>query len=73
MALSQVDLDALDRAIASSELEVEQDGKRVRFASFDDLKKRRDYVSGIIATGGGSQGAARATGSFRFRFTTGRE
>lgn len=72
MALTQADLDALDRAIASSELEVEQDGKRVRFASFNDLKARRDYVSGLLATGGAG-GSPRATGSFRFDFSTSRE
>ena len=73
MALTSADLDALDQAIASSELEVEQDGKRVRFASFDDLKKRRDFVAGVIAQGASSGGTSRRTGSFRFNFTTGRE
>jgi hypothetical protein len=68
MALTQADLDALDRAIASSELEVEQDGKRVRYASFSDLKARREFVSGLLATSG--SGAPRATGSFQFDFTT---
>lgn len=72
MALTQTDLDNLDRAIASSELEVEQDGKKVRFASFNDLKARREYVSGVLAVGGGSQGTSRPTGAFRFNFTTNR-
>jgi hypothetical protein len=33
------------RAIAASELEVEVAGRRVKFDSFDGLKKRRDYVA----------------------------
>lgn len=71
MSLTQSDLDALDRAIASSELEVEQEGRRVRFDTFDGLKARREYVSGVIASGSGT--TARPTGSFRFNFHTGRE
>lgn len=66
MALTQADLDALDRAIASSELEVEQDGKRVRFASFEDLRKRREFVSGLLASG------TRRTGTYYYQFTTAR-
>lgn len=66
MAITQADLDALDRAISSSELEVEQEGKRVRYASFDDLRKRREFVSGLLA------GSTRRTGTFHYQFTTSR-
>jgi hypothetical protein len=68
MALTQADLDALDRAIASSELEVEQDGKRVRFASFDDLLKRRVYVANALT----SSASTRSASVFRYTFTTSR-
>jgi hypothetical protein len=61
------DLAALDRAIASSELEVEMGGRRVRFDSFDGLRQRREYVASQLAST-----SSRATGAFRFRFTTGR-
>ncbi len=66
MSFTTSDLAALDRAIAASELEVEVAGRRVRFDSFEGLKARRDYVAAQLAE------AARPTGSFRYRFTTGR-
>lgn len=67
MAFTQDQLDALDRAIASSELEVElPDGNRVRYASFADLKARRDFIAGEIA----AAATTRRTGVFQYQFTT---
>jgi hypothetical protein len=66
MSFTTTDLAALDRAIAASELEVEVNGRKVRFDSFDGLKARRDFVAAQIAE------AARPTGAFRYRFTTSR-
>ena len=66
MAFTTADLTALDRAIAASELEVELEGRRVRFDNFEGLKARRDYIAGLLAE------TARPTGSFRYRFTTSR-
>lgn len=67
MAFTSADLAALDRAIASSELEVELEGRKVRFDNFDGLLKRRDFIAGqLLAT------SQRPTGAFRFRQTTSR-
>jgi hypothetical protein len=63
---TSADLAALDRAIAASELEVQVNGRVVKFDSFAGLKARRDYVAAQISE------AARPTGSFRYRFTTSR-
>lgn len=56
MALTQADLDALDRAIASSQLEVQYADRRVKFRSMDELLKARAHVAAQIAssTGRGS-------------------
>lgn len=66
MAFTNADLAALDRAIAASELEVEVNGRKVRFDNFAGLKARRDFVATQLAE------AARPTGAFRYRFTTSR-
>lgn len=66
MALTQTDLDALDTAIASSELEVEIEGRRVRYRSTAELLTARKHVAEVIAQSGTS--AQRAT--FRFNMTT---
>lgn len=66
MAFTTADLDALDRAIAASELEVEIEGRKVRFDSFDGLRKRRSYIAEQLAT------TQRTTGAFRFQFKTSR-
>ena len=65
MAFTTADLTAIDRAIAASELEVELEGRKVRFDNFDGLKARREFIAGQL-------NAARPTGSFRHRFTTSR-
>jgi hypothetical protein len=67
MAYSQADLDVLDQAIATSELEVEVAGRRVKFDSFEGLKKRRDYVADQL-----SAQSARGRTSYRFTMTTSR-
>lgn len=66
MAFTQDDLTAIDRAIASSELEVELEGRRVKFDNFEGLRNRRAYIADQIAQ------AARPSGAFRYRFTTSR-
>lgn len=49
MALTTADLDHLDEMIAGGILESETaDGKRVKFASFADLLKRRSFVARIL-------------------------
>ncbi len=71
MALTQADPDRLETAIANAELEVEQDGTRVRYASFADLRARREFVAGVVAAGAASAGGTSRL-SFGFEFTTSR-
>ena len=65
MALTQTDLDALDTAIASSELEVQLEGRRVKYRSTDELLKARQHVAQVLAVASGQQ---RAT--YRYNITT---
>lgn len=55
MALSQTDLDALDTAIASAELEVQLEGRRVRYRSMDELMRARAHVAGVLARSASSR------------------
>ncbi len=64
MALSQTDLDALDLAIASSELEVQLEGRRVKYRSTDELLKARAHIANLLVP------VAVRTGPYRFQFTT---
>lgn len=67
MALTQTDLDALDLAIASSELEVQLEGRRVKYRSTDELLKARAHVATVLAN---QSHSPRAT--YRPNFTTSR-
>lgn len=69
MALSQTDLDNLDAAIATAELEVVVDGRRTRYRDTADLIKARDHVARVLS---GNAPGRRAGGSYRFNFTTAR-
>jgi hypothetical protein len=67
MALTQADLDALDKAIASGTLEVEFDGRRQKFQTTASLIEARNHVARVL-----NQGASQNRGPqvFRFGFTT---
>jgi hypothetical protein len=66
MAISQTDLDALDAAIATGTLEVEFDGRRVRYQKTADLLAARAHVATVL-----SRAAAPARkNTYRFTFTT---
>jgi hypothetical protein len=71
MAITQADLDALNTAIVSSELEVELEGRRVRYRSVAELVAAYEHAKTVLATS--ATGASRAGSSFRFNFQTGRE
>ena len=45
MAYTQAQLDALDQAIASGTTVVSYDGKRIEYASLDDLLRARRIVA----------------------------
>lgn len=68
MAFTQTDLDNLNAAIVGAELEVEYQGRRVRFRSVAELRQAYEHVKSELAQ---TAGAAR-TGPFRFTFTTSR-
>lgn len=68
MPLSQTDLDALDAAIATSELEVELEGRRVKYRSMNELLAARAHVASVIA--GAASTSRRST--FYPQFTTSR-
>jgi hypothetical protein len=72
VALTQADLDALDLAIASAELEVEYEGRRVRFKDTLSLIAARDHVAKVLAGSapGGNTSNGRATNVFQFDFQT---
>ena len=64
MALTTADLERIDLAIASGELEVEIDGNRVKYGSAADLMQRRNFVAGQLA----AQATAAAGGGKRATF-----
>lgn len=49
MSLSQADLERLDAAIASEELEVEVDGVRTKYRSVSELMRQRQFVAEQLA------------------------
>jgi len=69
MAYTQADLDNLNAAIVGSELEVEYQGRRVRFRSVAELRAAYDHVKSELAA---SKTPTR-TGPYRFTFTTQRD
>ena len=66
MAVSQTDLDNLNTAITTGELEVEYQGRRVRYRSVAELKAAYDHVKSELP----QQAATTRTGAFRFSFAT---
>ncbi len=49
MSVTQADLDALDRMIASGVLSSAYDGKRVEYRSMKDLREARAHVAALLA------------------------
>ncbi len=62
MALTQSDLDRLDQAIATSELEVEVDGRRVRYRSIPELQAARSHVASVLSSVSATGQTGRRTG-----------
>ncbi len=71
MAYTQTDLDNVKAAIASGELSVESNGKKVVFRSIDDLLKARDDIAAELATASAVTSGTRR-GTFAVRFSTAR-
>ncbi|MFE8033852.1 phage head-tail joining protein [Thiohalocapsa marina] len=68
MAINQADLDRLDAAIAAAELEVEIDGRRVRYRSVSELIAARAHLAAVAS----SAGTPRARSAYRWNMTTSR-
>jgi hypothetical protein len=66
MALSQTDLDALDRAIATGTLSVEFDGRKMVYQTTSQLIEARNHVATIV----NGNTLNRGPRVFGFRFTT---
>lgn len=67
-ALTQTDLDALDQAIATGELTVEINGRRVTYRSVPELLQARAHVDARLTA---SANAGRpAPGAVRYNFAT---
>jgi hypothetical protein len=62
---TQATLDALDVAIASSQLEVQFGDRRVRYRSMDELLAARQHVARELSAAAGKSG-----GNRRFVFAT---
>jgi hypothetical protein len=69
MAYQTADLQALDAAIATGELSVQVDGRRIQYRSIEELLKARAHVASQISSA--SAGANRR-GVYRFTMTTAR-
>lgn len=67
MAVTQTDIDALDSAIAKSELRVEIEGRSVTYRDIDQLIAARKHLAGVVA---GSTSPQRRV--FQYRMTTAR-
>jgi hypothetical protein len=76
MAFTQTDLDNLDAAIASGHRVVHAEGRRVEYASHEEMMRIRDLIAGKLAaasgTGAGAGTTSQRRGVFRFQFTTSR-
>lgn len=69
MAFTQTDLDNINAAIATGELTVEVNGRRVTYRSVDDLLKARSAIQSDLAA---ASAGNRPRSSYHFRFTTAR-
>ena len=70
MALTTADLEAIDRAIATGELEVEYDGMRRRMRSIQDLQQARAHVAAVLTANAGAAQSSRAAVVYQPTFTT---
>jgi len=71
MPFTSTDLANVDAAIASGELAVEVNGKRITYRSVQELMVARSAILNDIATTGGTNAGPRR-GAYRVTFTTAR-
>lgn len=67
MAFTTTDLSAVESAIATGELTVEIDGKRVTYRSIDELKTARNIITSSLQTSGAIPAATRTSYAVRSR------
>lgn len=65
MAYTQTDLDAVKAAIASGELTIEHNGRKVTYRSMADLERAKAIIEGELVVVGNRRG-----GAYRQTFTT---
>jgi hypothetical protein len=70
MAFTQTDLNAVDAAIASGEMTVEVDGRRVTYRSIEELERAKKIIQEALAPATSKGGVRR--GSYQVRFGTAR-
>lgn len=69
MAFTQADLTNIDTAIATGELSVEVNGRKVVYRSVEELLKARKTITTILAESNTSTAGVRR-GAFKVNFTT---
>jgi len=67
MSFSAADLTSIETAIATGELTVEIDGKRVTYRSMDDLRKARNLITADLQASGLSSQTPRVSYTTRVR------
>ncbi len=67
MAFSTADLTNIEAAIATGEMTVEIDGRRVTYRSIDDLRKARNIISAALQSSGVAAKATRVSYASRVR------
>jgi len=68
MSFTTSDLNAVDTAIATGELTVEVNGRRITYRSMADLERARTLIKGELAAV--SPQASTRRGSYRVQFAT---
>jgi hypothetical protein len=67
MAFTAADLSNIESAIATGELTVEVDGKRVTYRSMDDLLKARSTIQAALQAAGAASSSPRISYACRVR------
>jgi len=70
MAFTQTDLDNINAAIATGELSVEVNGRKVVYRSVDDLLKARAVMQADLASSSAAVASSPRRGAFRVTFAT---
>ena len=67
MAFTSSDLTAVESAIATGEMTVEVDGRRITYRSIDDLRKARTMITAALQSSGVSVAVPRTSYTVRSR------